>query len=412
MLQSKLFTKTIKTAPKDEASKNAILLQRAGFINKEAAGVYTFLPLGLLVIKKIENIIREEMLKLGATEILMPSLTKESSWQKTGRADMDVLFHLKGRDDANYVLNPTHEEVITPLACNYISSYKDLPLSLFQFQDKFRNEPRAKSGLLRVREFIMKDLYSFHTDTASLEKFYEKAKQAYFNIFEKVGIKKYTYLTFASGGAFSKYSHEFQAICDVGEDIVYVCEKCDIALNKEIVEGAPACPVCGGKELKEESAVEVGNIFKLGTKFSAAFDLKYKSAEGKDVLVEMGCYGIGLCRLMGILVELFGDEKGIVWPETVSPFKAHFISLGESEKVKKFSDKLYETLLNDGVEVLYDDRADKTAGEKFADSDLIGIPYRVVISEKTIASNKVEIKKRNESTAKLVKVTELKKLIC
>ncbi|MDP2951048.1 MAG: aminoacyl--tRNA ligase-related protein [bacterium] len=409
MLQTKLFTKTEKQAPKGEESKNAILLQRAGFVAKEMAGVYTFLPLGFLVLKKIEQIIREEMLKLGAFEIFMPSLTSESSWEKTKRADMDVLFHLDGRDKSKLVLNPTHEEVITPLMKKYISSYKDLPFSAFQFQNKFRNEPRAKSGILRTREFMMKDLYSFHQNENDLEGFYEKVKQAYFNIFERVGLKDQTVLTFASGGAFSKYSHEFQTVSEAGEDTIYLCDKCKIAINEEIIKEQTTCPQCGSSSLEVKKAVEVGNIFKLRTKFSESFDLKFKTKQGEDDLVEMGCYGIGLGRLMGVIAEEYSDERGLVWPKEVSPFKAHLLCLG-GEKELVVANKLYKDLLAKNQEVLYDTR-DVSSGEKFADVDLIGLPLRVILSQKTLSQDSVEVKERQSEKAKLVKIKDLPKVL-
>jgi len=409
MLQSDLFTKTEKQAPGGEESKNAILLQRAGFVAKEMAGVYTFLPLGYLVLKRIENIIREEMLKLGALEIFMPSLTSETSWQKTKREKMDILFHLEGRDKARLVLNPTHEEVITPLMKKYISSYKDLPFSAFQFQNKFRNEPRAKSGLLRGREFIMKDLYSFHQNENGLEEFYEKAKQSYFNIFARVGLKEQTVLTFASGGAFSKYSHEFQVINEAGEDKIHLCKKCGIAINNEIIAEQKVCPECGSSILEVKKAVEVGNIFKLRKKFSESFDLRFKTAQGNDKLVEMGCYGIGLSRLMGVVVEEYSDAKGLVWPKTIAPFRAHLLCLG-GEKVKVVANKLYHNLLYKNQEVLYDTR-EVSSGEKFAEADLIGLPYRFVLSEKTLEKDSVEIKERQSQQIKLIKINDLPKFL-
>ena len=409
MLQKELFTKTEKQSPKGEESKNAILLQRAGYIAKEMAGVYTFLPLGFLVLKKIEQIIREEMLKLGAFEIFMPSLTSESSWEKTKRAEMDVLFHLEGRDKSRLVLNPTHEEVITPLMKKYISSYKDLPISTFQFQNKFRNEPRAKSGILRTREFMMKDLYSFHQNENDLENFYEKVKENYFNIFERVGLKEQTVLTFASGGAFSKYSHEFQTICQAGEDIIHLCEKCGIAINREIITEQRTCPQCGNSSLEVKKAVEVGNIFKLRTKFSESFALKFRTKEGQDDLVEMGCYGIGLGRLMGVIVEIYADEQGLVWPKEVAPFKAHLLCLGGDQE-RVMADKLYKELLAKNQEVLYDAR-DVSSGEKFADADLIGLPLRVILSEKTLSQDNVEIKERLSEKGELVKIKDLPKVL-
>ncbi|MCL5004366.1 MAG: His/Gly/Thr/Pro-type tRNA ligase C-terminal domain-containing protein [Patescibacteria group bacterium] len=412
MLQSDLFTKTRREAPKDEEAINAQLLIRAGFIDKLQAGVYTFLPLGLRVFKKIENIIRKEMEALGGQEILMPSLQPKSSWTQTGRWETyDSLFRfISHYSKIEYALGPTHEEIISPLLGKFIFSYKDLPKYAFQIQNKFRDEKRAKSGLLRGREFFMKDLYSFHKDEADMDKYYEKAKKSYDKIFKAVGLGKLTYLTFASGGTFSKYSHEFQTLTPAGEDIIFICDKCKIAVNKEIIGEQNVCPQCGNKNLKQEKAVEVGNIFKLKTKYSTPFNLKYKDEKGAGKDVIMGCYGIGLNRLMGTIVEVYHDEKGIIWPESVAPFKAHLLNLAvNNKKITAFADKIYNSLQKAGVEVLYDDRNDISAGEKFKDADLIGIPYRLVISEK--AGGKIEIKKRNENKAKLVDEKELIKIL-
>ncbi len=414
MLQSQLFTKTKKEAPKGEEAVNAQLLIRAGFVDKLMAGVYTFLPLGMRVMKKIENIIREEMNVIGGQEIFMPALQPKENWMTTGRWDsMDDLYKLKDKSDKEFALGPTHEEVITPLVKKFVDSYKDLPFYAYQFQDKFRMELRSKSGVLRGREFMMKDLYSFHADEKDLDNYYEKAIKAYENIFSRAGLGKKTHITFASGGSFSKYSHEFQTLSEAGEDIIYVCQKCGQAINKEIFGEVKVCPNCGKEDFKEEKAIEVGNIFKLGTKYSAPFNLKYKNEKGEEKDVVMGCYGIGLGRLMGTIVEISHDQKGIIWPESVAPFKAHLICLGEKNKAE--CDKLYKSLSAYGrstegrqkanIEVLYDDREEASAGEKFADADLIGIPWRLVISEKT--GEKVEVKKRNESKAKLVDEKEL-----
>ncbi len=411
MLQSQLFTKTKKEAPKDEEAINAQLLIRAGFIDKVMAGVYAFLPLGLRTIKKIENIIREEMIKIDGQEILMSTLQPKENWLKTGRWDgLDVLFKIKGAEEKEFALGATHEEIITPLVKKFVFSYQDLPLYIFQIQNKFRNELRVKSGLLRGREFMMKDLYSFHSDEKDLDKYYEKVKAAYFEIFDRCGIKNLTYLTFASGGTFSKYSHEFQTLADTGEDIIYICNKCNLAVNKEIKSEISTCPDCGGNDFKEEKAIEVGDIFKLKTKYSAPFELKYRDEKGKENEVIMGCYGIGLGRLMGTIVEVFHDDKGMIWPEQVAPFKAHLICIKcQASSIKKFSDELYAALQKAGIEVLYDDRENVSAGEKFAEADLIGIPYRLIISDKT--KDKIEVKKRDEDKAELVDETKLIKML-
>ncbi len=404
MQQTKLFTKTIKEAPKDETSLNARLLMQAGFVDKLMAGVYTFLPLGLRVLNKIENIIREEMNAIDGQEILMPALQPKENWDKTGRWDSmgDVLYKFQGANQRDLTLGSTHEETITPLMSKFINSYKDLPFSAYQFQTKFRNEERAKSGLLRGREFRMKDLYSFHVDQNDLDQYYEQAQDAYVKIFRRLGIGDITHLTYATGGAFSKYSHEYQTLADVGEDTIYFCEKCSIAVNKEIIDEQKVCPKCGNTDLKEKKSIEVGNIFKLGEKFSKAFDLKYKDKDGSDKNVIMGCYGIGPSRIMGALVEIFHDDKGIIWPEAIAPFHVHLIKLTDD----KTADKIYNELSESGIEVLYDDR-DVSAGVKFADADLMGIPYRIVVSKKTLEQEAVEVKRRGMDDVEIITIDKL-----
>ncbi|MFA5000106.1 MAG: aminoacyl--tRNA ligase-related protein [Patescibacteria group bacterium] len=403
MLQSVLFTKVIKEMPKDETSYNAQVLIRAGFIDKVGAGIYTYLPLGKRVLDKICDVVREEMNALGGQEILMPALVPKDNWQTTGRWEtFDALFRLTGNDLKEYALGATHEEIVSPLAKNFIFSYKDLPFAVYQIQTKFRNEKRAKAGLLRGREFLMKDLYSFHTDQADLDAYYDLAIAAYFKIYERLGLKEKTYLTYAAGGSFSKYSHEFQTLAEAGEDLIYICEKCRVAVNREIINEQNTCPLCGDKDLKEQKAIEVGNIFKLGTKFSEPFGVKYKDQSGEEKLALMGCYGIGPSRIMGTIVEIYHDDKGIIWPENIAPFKIHLLSLNENEGALK----IYHDLRAAGLEVLYDDR-DLSAGEKFAAADLIGCPYRVIISKKTLAANSVEIKKRTTSDGEMVAISDL-----
>lgn len=408
MRQSELFTKAIKEAPREEKSLNARLLIRAGFADKLMTGVFTYLPLGLRVLRKIENIIREEINKTGGVELLMPVLHPKDIWEKTDRWKYPEMFKLKNRQGKDFGLGWTHEEVITPLAKKFLKSYKDLPFAAYQIQDKFRDELRAKSGLLRGIEFIMKDLYSFHRDQECLDRYYEKVKKAYFKIFQRCGLKKQTFLTFASGGAFSKYSHEFQTVTEYGEDEIYLCQKCRLGVNREIIkEEKGRCPQCGEKQLKIEKAIEVGNIFKLKDNFSQAFGLTFQDKDGREKPVLMGCYGIGLGRLMGAIAEICSDEKGIVWPKEVAPFAVHLVILNQDKpEIKKTGEKIYQELIDQGVEVLYDDR-EKTAGEKFAEADLIGIPYRIVISQKTFADDSVEVKERSRAWGKLVKIDEI-----
>lgn len=411
MKQSELFGKTIYEIPKDEVSKNAQLLMRGGFVDKLMAGVYVYLPLGKKVLAKIENIVRDEMNAIGGQEILMSALQKKEDWQTTGRWDIDVMMKVQTNLDKEFGLGWTHEEVVTPLAKKFVKSYKDFPFSLYQIQTKFRNEKRAKSGILRGREFLMKDLYSFHTNEEDLDAFYLKVKEAYFKIFERTGIKDKTFFTYAGGGDFSKYSHEFQTLTDAGEDNIYICDKCGIAINEEIITDLEGkCPECGSSELRQEKAVEVGNIFKLKNRFSDAFGFNFLDSDGKEKPVLMGCYGVGPSRLMGTVVELCGDEKGIVWPKEISPFSIHLISLGESDLVKDKSKEIYDALRKNGIEVLYDDRRE-SAGVKFKDSDLIGIPIRVVVSEKTLQQDSVEIKRRGDEVLELIKIESLQKYL-
>ncbi len=411
MKQSKLFGKTIREAPKDEPSKNAQLLIRGGFVDKVMAGVYTYLPLGLITLRKIENIIREEMNAIGGQEILMPALQNKKDWETTGRWDIDVMMKIKTSYDKEFGLGWTHEEVVTPLAKKYIKSYKEFPFYLYQIQNKFRNEPRAKSGILRGREFSMKDLYSFHTSEEDLNKYYEIAKDAYFKIFDRVGIKDKTYLTYASGGDFSKYSHEFQTITSAGEDTIYICDKCEVAVNEEIVENnQPECPECRNKKLRKEKAIETGNIFKLKDRFSRPFNFKYLDQNGKEQLVLMGCYGLGSSRLLGTIVELHNDENGIIWPESVAPFAVHLIKIGKSEEVNKQAEEIYRNCLDKNIEILFDD-CDESAGVKFKDADLIGIPTRILISEKTLSNNCVEVKRRESGEVEMVKISEIAKVL-
>lgn len=386
-------------------SKNADLLIRAGYIDKLMAGAYSYLPLGLKVLKNIEQIIREEMNKADAQEILMPALQPKENWEITKRWEIDILYKVKDFEGREYALGPTHEEVVVPLVKQFVNSYRDLPVAVYQFQDKFRMEKRAKSGILRGREFMMKDCYSFHRSEADFELYYEIQKQAYLEIYKRCGIGHKTFLTFASGGMFSKYSHEFQTVTPAGEDLIYICDRCQLAINKEIKTETPKCPTCGGETFKEEKAIEVGNIFPLKTKFSESFDLKYKDEKGEMQPVIMGCYGIGLGRVMGAIVEALADDKGIIWPEGVAPFKVHLISLGakDGNAVEKETEKLYGELKNAGASVLYDDR-DASAGVKLNDSDLLGMPWRVVVSEKTLASGEAEIKERATGAVSMLKL--------
>ncbi len=409
MLQSTLFYKTNKNKNANADSVSHDLLTRAGYIDQLMAGVYSFLPLGFRVLKNIEAIIRKNMESIGGQEILLPVLQPKENWVKTDRINIEkeIIFILKGNGDKEYVLGPTHEEVVTPLAKKVVFSYRDLPFYIFQIQEKLRDELRPKSGLLRVREFLMKDLYSFHANQGDLDKYYEVAAKAYEKIFRECGIGKITYRTLASGGSFSKYSDEFQTLTNAGEDVIYICKKCNIAINKEIKPENSKCPKCGNAEFEDKKAVEVGNIFKMGTRFSVPFNLKFTDKDAHDKPVLMGCYGIGLGRLMGAIVEVSHDEKGIIWPKSVAPFLVHMLQLENSSVAKKAAKKIYADCQKEGIEILYDDRENKTAGEKFAESDLLGIPYRVVVSEKTLKTGSMEIKERGKEKTTLVKVKNL-----
>ncbi len=402
MKQSKLFTKTQKNSPADEESKNAKLLIQAGYISKEMAGVYSFLPLGLIVLEKINKIIKEEMEKIGGQEILMSALQCHDVWQESGRWDdkvVDVWFKTFLKSGGELGLGFSHEEPLTKNMKNFICSYKDLPFYPYQIQTKFRNEKRAKSGLMRGREFLMKDLYSFSKDEKEHNDFYEKISEAYFKIFERLDLKDLTYKTFADGGSFSKYSHEFQTESDAGEDIVYLDREKKIAINQEVYTDEVIEDLGLKKEnLEKVKTAETGNIFTLGTKFSDALNLKYKDEKGEDKSVFMGSYGIGPSRIMGLLVEIFSDEKGIVWPKSVSPFLVHLVSLEKNEE----AEKIYQKLKENNIEVLFDDREKISAGEKFSDSDLLGISYRVIVSEKSLNSGGFEVKKREEKEAKIL----------
>lgn len=403
MKQSFLFTKTFKEAPKDEASFNAQMLIRAGFIDKLGAGIYNFLPLGLRVLNKINNIVRSEMNSIGGQEILMSALSPKNNWEKTNRwNNFDALFKINGFDSKEYALAATHEEIISPLMQKICSSYRDLPMYVYQIQTKFRNEKRAKAGLIRGREFLMKDLYSFHCSSDDLDVYYEKVKKSYLQIYKKIGIGDITHITYASGGSFSKYSHEYQTITETGEDIIYICQKCSIAINKEIISEQDTCPECGSDDFEIKKSVEVGNIFKLANKFSRDFNLSYIDQDGSNKDVVMGCYGIGISRLIATIVEVHNDQRGIIWPINVAPFTIHLISLNQNKE----TDLIYEDLVNFGFEVLYDDR-DLSLGQKLNDADLIGCPYRLIISQKNIETGQIEIKKRSEKEVEMIKRSSL-----
>ncbi len=413
MKQSALFYKTSKETPKEETSSNARLLLKAGFLHKEMSGVWSFLPLGLRVLRKIEKIIREEIDAIGGQEILMTVLQPKSLWEETNRWNEgigDVMYKVK-EGEKEIGLGPTHEEMITDIVRKNVKSWQDLPLKLYQIQTKFRKEPRAKSGLLRGREFGMKDLYSFHATEEDFKSYYEQAKKAYSRIFERCGLK--AIVTEASGAGFTKdCTHEFQVEAEGGEDWVVRCPAGHFAKNKEVsdLKKGDKCPACSLK-LEEVKTIEVGNIFPLGKKYSEQMNAFFTDEEGKKKGIIMGCYGIGTTRVMGAAVEVWHDEKGIIWPEEISPFNVHLILLSGDLKVREISEKIYDDLQGKGLEVLYDDRENKSPGEKLVESDLIGIPLRLVVSDKTVSQDSAEIKERSGKEIELVKFDDLARKI-
>lgn len=408
MRVTNLFTKTSKTSPSDEVSKNAQLLIRAGFIHKEMAGVYDFLPLGKIVLDKIVQIIREEMNAVGGNEIRLTALQNPETWQASGRWSdevMDVWFKTKLSNGREFGLAPTHEEPITKMMKNFINSYKDLPVYPYQFQTKFRAELRSKSGLMRGREFLMKDLYSFSESREQHDEFYEKISQAYARVFTRLGLGDFTYKTFASGGSFSKFSHEFQTVSSVGEDTIYISDEKKIAINEEVLTDEVLTELGLKREdLREEKAVEVGNIFTLGYKFSEALGLKFIDRDGVEKPVFMGSYGIGPSRVMGMIAEHFSDDKGLVWPENIAPAKVYLVQIGDQSK--QLAEEIYKELQAKGIEVLFDDR-EVRPGQKFADAELMGIPYRVTVSDRLMESDRFELVERVSGELKILNRDEL-----
>lgn len=404
MRLSQLFTTTAHQVPADEQARNAQLLIKAGYINKEMAGVYALLPLGLKVVEKIKQIVREEMNAIGGQELLMTSLQRKVLWQKTDRWDdkkVDIWFKSKLQNGSDVGLAWSHEEPIVDMVRNFVNSYRDLPTCPYQFQTKLRNELRAKSGLLRCREFIMKDMYSLSRTAKEHEQFYNQAIDAYHRVFKRVGIDEETFLTFASGGAFTQFSHEFQTILAGGEDTVFLDRQKRLAVNQEVMSDKVAQQLGLSKEnLEKVTVAEVGNIFNFGTTKSEQLNLYFTDEKGRKQAVVLGSYGIGVTRLMGVIAEKFADDKGLVWPESIAPFKVHLVAL-PGDECREAAEKLYDQLTAAAVEVIYDDRGE-SAGKMFADADLLGIPLRLVISEKTLADGGYELKTRTESEAKLV----------
>lgn len=414
MKVSQLLSKTLKDAPADEQAKNAQLLIRAGYVHKEMAGVYAYLPLGIRVLENIKQIVREEMGAIDGQELIMTSLQPKDLWEQTGRWDdeaVDVWFKSKLKDETEVGFGWSHEEPIMEMAQQYVRSYKDLPVSVYQFQTKLRNELRAKSGIMRGREFVMKDMYSMHASAEDLDVYYEKVKQAYMRVFDRLGIGDTTYVTFASGGAFTKFSHEFQTICDAGEDVLYINDDRTVAVNEEVLDEAAKELGVDKSQLKPVKSAEVGNIFNFGTEKADKMGIYYTDQNGKQQPIYLASYGIGITRVMGVIVEKLADDRGIVWPEAIAPYRVYLASVGESDQVRQAADRLYDTLRGAGVTVLYDDRTDARAGEKFADADLLGMPYRLVVSEKTLAGSQFELKKRTEQDPQMLTEDALVELL-
>ena len=407
MRLSKNFTRTIKQAPADEVARNAQLLIRAGYVHKTMAGVYSYLPLGLKVVENIKQIVREEMNKIDSQELVMSTLQRKETWQETGRWSdelVDVWFKSRLQDGTEVGFGWTHEEPIVDLLRNYLKSYKDLPISVYQFQNKLRNELRAKSGIMRGREFVMKDMYSVHASKEDLDKYYNAAIEAYKRCYDRFGIGDETYVTFASGGAFTKFSHEFQTICDAGEDYIYLHRGKNIAVNEEVLDDAVKELGIDRSELERVKTAEVGNIFNFGTQKSEEMRLVFTDAEGVEQYAYMGSYGIGITRVMGVIVEKFADDKGLVWPENIAPAKVYLVQIGSQSR--SAADEFYQKLQSAGIETIYDDR-DERPGVKFADAELLGIPYRVTVSDRLLDDGKWEVSTRQTGEQRLLTADEL-----
>lgn len=411
MRLSHTFTRTRKQAPADEVAHNAQLLIRAGYVHKTMAGVYSYTPLGLAVLENIKQIVREEMNRISSQELLMSTLQRQELWQETGRWSdelVDVWFKSHLQDGTEVGFGWTHEEPIIELLRSYLKSYKDLPISVYQFQNKLRNELRAKSGIMRGREFIMKDMYSIHASKEDLEAYYQAVIEAYKRCYNRFGLGDDTYVTFASGGAFTKFSHEFQTICAAGEDYIYLHRDRNLAINEEVVDEAVRELGIDKSELERVKTAEVGNIFNFGTQKSEEMGLVFTGEDGRQHHAYMGSYGIGITRVMGVIVEKFADDKGLVWPEEIAPARVHLVQIGKESVAA--ADELYDTLQQTGVSVLYDDRAARP-GEKFADAELLGMPTRVTVSDRLLASGSYEVQDRATGTVRTLTLPQLLAII-
>lgn len=406
MRRSNLFVKTLKNAPADEVSKNAQLLIRAGFVHKEMAGAYDYLPLGYKVLENIKQIVREEMNAVDSNELIMTGIQRKEIWEKTGRwsdETVDIWFKSRLKDDTEVGFGWSHEEPIVEMMKQFLHSYKDLPASVYQFQTKLRNELRAKSGIMRGREFVMKDMYSFHDSAEDLDNYYGRVTEAYKRVYDRLGIGDDTYVTFASGGAFTKFSHEFQTICDAGEDYIYLHRGKNIAINEEVIDDAVAELGISRDELEKVKTAEVGNIFNFGTQKTDEMGLYVTNKDGEKQSLYIGSYGIGVTRLMGVIVEKFTDEKGIIWPENIAPAKVYLVAIGDEGTAQ--ADKMYDELQKTGITVLYDDRTNARPGEKFADAELMGLPWRVTASDRL--EGKFELTSRTTGETRVLTDEEL-----
>ncbi len=410
MRQSKLFTKTRKEAPSDEVSKNAQLLIQAGYIHKEMPGVYAFLPLGLKVLENIKQIVREEMKAIDSQELIMTNLQDSEIWKSTDRwsdEKVDVWFKTALQNEKELGLAWSHEEPILNMMQNHIHSYRDLPASVFQFQTKLRNEVRAKSGIMRGREFVMKDMYSLHKNEESMNQYYEQAIEAYKNVYDRLGLADDTFITFAGGGAFTKFSHEFQTICEAGEDTLYINKNKSVAVNEEVLDEATEEIDIEKEELTPVTSAEVGNIFKFGTKKAEKMGVNFVNEENKEKPIYLASYGIGTTRVMGVIAEKLSDENGLIWPQNISPYTFHLIDITHKDEDREEVKQIYKQLQDAGIEVLYDDRVDKQAGEKFADSDLLGLPYRLIVSESNLEDQQVELETRKGQEVEYIEIENL-----
>ncbi len=407
MRLSHTFTRTRKQAPADEVAHNAQLLIRAGYVHKTMAGVYSYTPLGLAVLENIKQIVREEMNRISSQELLMSTLQRQELWQETGRWSdelVDVWFKSHLQDGTEVGFGWTHEEPIIELLRSYLKSYKDLPISVYQFQNKLRNELRAKSGIMRGREFIMKDMYSIHASKEDLDAYYQEVIEAYKRCYSRFGLGDDTYVTFASGGAFTKFSHEFQTICEAGEDYIYLHRGRDLAINEEVVDEAVRELGIDKSELERVKTAEVGNIFNFGTQKSEEMGLVFTGEDGRQHHAYMGSYGIGITRVMGVIVEKLSDDKGLVWPEEIAPARVHLVQIGKESVAA--ADELYDTLQQAGITVLYDDRAARP-GEKFADAELLGMPTRVTVSDRLLEAGEWEIVDRRTGEQQRLTTSQL-----